>query len=427
MHLAIPGTYDPDREIVRIDSFNPSVKVFDSKQRPRLMKMIGSDGNQYTFILKGHEDLRLDERVMQLFGLINSLLALDNNTARRSLAIERYPVTPLSSKSGLIGFYPNCDSITDVIVEYRMAHNQRKDDEIVMLANISNNWQTLSNLERIESYEHVMEHSSGDDLQQAMWYNSPNAETWLERRTNYTRSMAVMSVVGYILGLGDRHLTNIMMHASNGKVVHIDLGDCFEIAIEREAYPETVPFRLTRMVVLPMEVGSSIEGIFKFTANHTMRVLRSNRDSLMAVLEAFVFDPLVSWQYTQEEETVTPTPSAAGGKRTLSIVESQVFSWKAISRPNGIGNEDWVHPGSRPDNAYSRSFRIRNGSINEKGWQSENPKAKSIFKRIHSKLVGTDFDPNVPLLAVDQVEKLIEQATLPDNLAVMYPGWMPIW
>ncbi|KAJ2183974.1 hypothetical protein IW144_006803, partial [Coemansia sp. RSA 522] len=51
----------------------------------------GSDGNEYTFLLKGLDDLRLDERVMQLFGLINSLLSKDSETARRSLAIERFP------------------------------------------------------------------------------------------------------------------------------------------------------------------------------------------------------------------------------------------------------------------------------------------------------------------------------------------------
>ncbi|KAJ2704475.1 phosphatidylinositol kinase- protein kinase tor1 [Coemansia sp. IMI 203386] len=427
MHLAIPGTYDPDREIVRIDSFEPVVTIFDSKQHPREMHIHGSDGNKYTFILKGHEDLRQDERVMQLFGLVNSLLAVDEETSRRSLAIERYPVTPLSSNSGLIGFYPNCENITDVIRSYRRAHQRYVQEENEMLFNISSDWQTLSSIERIESYEYVMEHTRGDDLQQAMWYNSPNAETWLERRTNYTRSMAVMSVVGYILGLGDRHLTNILLHSSNGKVVHIDLGDCFEIAIQREGFPETVPFRLTRMVMLPMEVSSSIEGTFRFTANHTMCVLRANRDSLMAVLEAFVFDPLVSWSFTQETETITPTHSTAGGRDTSSVVESQVFSWKAMSRPNNFGKNEWVLPGSRPENTYSRSFRVRGESINEKGWQNGNPKAKSIFKRIHSKLVGTDFDPNVPLSAVDQVEKLIQQATSPDNLAVMYAGWMPIW
>lgn len=40
------------------------------------------------FLLKGHEDLRQDERVMQLFGLVNTLLLHDPDTFRRNLAIQ---------------------------------------------------------------------------------------------------------------------------------------------------------------------------------------------------------------------------------------------------------------------------------------------------------------------------------------------------
>ena len=32
------------------------------------------------------------------------------------------------------------------------------------------------------------------------------------------------------------------------------------------------------------------------TCNSVMRVLRQNKDSLMAVLEAFVYDPLLNWR-----------------------------------------------------------------------------------------------------------------------------------
>lgn len=49
---------------------------------------IGSNGNDYMFLLKGHEDLRQDERVMQLFGLVNTLLLNDPDTFRRNLTIQ---------------------------------------------------------------------------------------------------------------------------------------------------------------------------------------------------------------------------------------------------------------------------------------------------------------------------------------------------
>ncbi len=44
-----------------------------------------------------------------------------------------------------------------------------------------------------------------------------------------------------------------------------------------------------------MEV-SGIEGNFRNTCENTMRVLRENKDSLLAILEAFVYDPLLSFR-----------------------------------------------------------------------------------------------------------------------------------
>ena len=51
-----------------------------------------------------------------------------------------------------------------------------------------------------------------------------------------------MSIVGYILGLGDRHPSNLMLDRRTGKVLHIDFGDCFEVAMKRDKFPEKVPF-----------------------------------------------------------------------------------------------------------------------------------------------------------------------------------------
>ena len=45
----------------------------------------GSNGKEYQFLLKGHEALRQDERVMPLFSLVNSLLLADTETFRRNL------------------------------------------------------------------------------------------------------------------------------------------------------------------------------------------------------------------------------------------------------------------------------------------------------------------------------------------------------
>ncbi|KAI9470354.1 armadillo-type protein [Coemansia mojavensis] len=424
MELAVPGTYDPDREIINIQSFDPIFVVYSSKQHPRRMEIRGSDGNSYTFLLKGREDLRQDERVMQLFGLINSLLMKDDETARRSLAIERFPVVPLSSNSGLIGFYPDCENINNIIRYYRESHGQPVNLEQRMALQFSPNWDTLTVMQKVESFEYALSNTPGNDLQRAMWYTAPNAEVWLERRTNYTRSLAVMSIAGYILGLGDRHPSNILIHEHTGKVVHIDLGDCFEMAAYRDKFPEKVPFRLTRMLIMPMEVGS-IEGIFKHSANHTMRVLRANRDSLMAVLEAFVFDPLVSWSYLRDSEMgIKTTPKPQKSKHPKQKAQQE-----HASRWNTSNGEDFASvSGSKPDGEWSSKVGdTYHDLVDGKDWQTGNPKARAIVKRIYDKLIGTDFNPNEQLAVSEQIEKLIQQATSSENLAVLYVGWVPMW
>ena len=128
-----------------------------------------------------------------------------------------------------------------------------------------------------------------------IWIKSKNCETWLTHRTNYSRSLAVMSIVGYILGLGDRHPSNLMMSKKTGKIIHIDFGDCFEVAMKREKFPEKVPFRLTRMLVKALEV-SGIEGTFRIISEKVMELLRNNKDSLLAILGSFLYDPLISFR-----------------------------------------------------------------------------------------------------------------------------------
>ena len=95
------------------------MQVIRSKQRPRKVRMIGEDGNDYFFLLKGHEDLRQDERVMQVFGLTNALLATDRHTDTSYLSIERYAVIPLSPNHGISGWVPHCDTLHDLIRDFR--------------------------------------------------------------------------------------------------------------------------------------------------------------------------------------------------------------------------------------------------------------------------------------------------------------------
>jgi ataxia telangiectasia mutated family protein len=50
-------------------------------------------------------------------------------------------------------------------------------------------------------------------------------------RLNYTRSVATTSIVGHVLGIGDRHTSNILLDNITGEIVHIDFGIAFDQVI----------------------------------------------------------------------------------------------------------------------------------------------------------------------------------------------------
>ncbi|KAL7665224.1 Serine/threonine-protein kinase TOR [[Candida] zeylanoides] len=398
LDLALPGTYQAGKPIIRIAKFDPTFSIIMSKQRPRKLSCRGSDGKEYTYVLKGHEDIRQDNLVMQLFGLVNTLLLNDPECFKRHLDIQQFAAIPLSPKVGLLSWVPNSDTFHVLIKEYRDSRKILLNIEHRIMLQMAPDYDSLTLLQKVEVFTGALDNTRGQDLYKVLWLKSKSSEAWLDRRTTYTRSLAVMSMVGYILGLGDRHPSNLMLDRITGKVVHIDFGDCFEAAILREKYPEKVPFRLTRMLNYAMEV-SGIEGSFRITCEHVMRVLRANKESLMAILEAFAYDPLINWGF----EFPTKAVAEATGIKVPQI---------------NIG--DLLKKGQIDEQEAARLTKQNELEI-------RNARAALVLKRITDKLVGNDIKRMKNLDVPTQVDKLIQQATSVENLCQHYIGWCSFW
>jgi phosphatidylinositol kinase/protein kinase (PI-3 family) len=104
-----------------------------------------------------------------------------------------------------------------------------------------------SNLKR-ETFDEVCKHFSPALRFFFLEKFSFSTEAWHNARMRYIRSCAVSSMVGHLLGIGDRHLQNILICEKTGNLVHIDFGIVFEQG-KCLSVPETVPFRLTRNIV----------------------------------------------------------------------------------------------------------------------------------------------------------------------------------
>ena len=449
------NTFENEDQPVYIKRIDKYLYVFDTKQKPRKISLIGSDDKEYKFLLKSNEDLRQDERIIQVFSFVNSMLSLDKEASSKKLLITIYPVIPLSNMTGLIGFLPNCETISHLITEQRKEENTVINIEILNLMNLYPKYNSGTLLSKVEAFKEANESTSGYELSKIIWTKSLNCESWLNRRTNYAQSLAVMSVVGYILGLGDRHPNNLMMNRQNGKIIHIDYGDCFEVAMFRKRFPEKIPFRLTRMFIKALGV-SNVEGAFRIICEKIMKLLRSNKDSLYTILNSLVYDPLVTFKimfpflknnrkgsdayesnknnnYNNDIKNVN---NVGINEMNLFIHSSSVMnkiSVEAISKLMAFSTRFNIYNGEENDNEKDEKINEEKNYLNFYKEDDEienedlNEVAQTVLNRIIDKLTGTDFNNSKPLEVEEQINRLIYQATNPENLCQLYLGWAPFW
>ena len=387
--LAVPGTYKPGKPINRIQYFVGQFTVYMSKQQPKDVIIRGEDGNFYQYLVKGHEDLRLDERIMQFFRLINSFLKKE--TAFEGNIINTMSVIPLSVQHGLVSWVRGTDTLRALVEKYRQLYDRNSMEEYQLLEEFSYpNFDYMLPIQKQQVVQKVCHYVPDTDIAEFFRLKARSAETWLKQTRTFSISTAMTSIVGYIIGLGDRHPSNLLIDKITGKVIHIDFGDSFERAAKRKFLPEVVPFRLTRMMVRALGV-SGVNGIFTTTFVNMSSVLRENKRVLVMVLSIFVHEPLVD-----PEELEAGKPSGPGSKKNImptTMMGSMMDKGRVMLADTS--------------NQVQSSIEMRN--------------------RVNQKLSGTDFDNTVPLSVEDQAHLLIQMAINPYNLAKMYSGWCSFW
>lgn len=301
-HLAIPGTYNVEGSSPQIHYIEPALHILSTQQHPRIVYMCDTEGVRWKFLLKGNEDLRLDQRIMQFFNLINSLIMTNRNTLDLDVSILKYAIVPFAPNAGLITWVTGADTFQQLVIDYRHHRDIRQSMELEIAQQyVGNIFNSLSALQRYEVFNIIASQSRANELREMLWLRSPDPSSWLQRNWNFTISTALMSMAGYTIGLGDRHPSNIMVQRHTGRVIHIDFGDSFEVANNRVVFAERVPFRMTRMIVNALD-GGSVDGLFRRSCEELLWVLRENQSSVIAQLEVFVHEPIFNGREIRSSE-----------------------------------------------------------------------------------------------------------------------------
>jgi len=178
-------------------------------------------------MFKYGDDLRQDQLILQMINFMDSLL----KKVHLNYEFTTYKVLATSKSDGFVEFVPNSRTIFDILKKYNNV---------------------------ILSY--YKEISKNDEAVKSKYINS------------YINSCAGYSVVTYILGIGDRHLENLMID-NRGRLFHIDFG----FILGRDPKPAPPPIKLCQEMVDAMGGKNSPNfEIFKQKCVNAYWVLRDN-------------------------------------------------------------------------------------------------------------------------------------------------------
>ncbi|XP_053449896.1 serine-protein kinase ATM isoform X2 [Nycticebus coucang] len=381
---------DPTGEyenLVTIHSFKAEFRLAGGLNLPKIIDCVGSDGRERRQLVKGRDDLRQDAVMQQVFQMCNTLLQRNTETRKRKLTICTYKVVPLSQRSGVLEWCTGTVPIGEFLVNNEDGAHKRyrpQDFSAYQCQKKMMEVQKKSFEEKYETFMHICQ-----NFQPVFRYfcmeKFLDPAVWFERRLAYTRSVATSSIVGYILGLGDRHVQNILINEQSAELVHIDLGVAFEQG-KILPTPETVPFRLSRDIVDGMGI-TGVEGVFRRCCEKTMEVMRSSQETLLTIVEVLLYDPLFDW-------TMNPL--------------------KALYLQQRPEDETELHSTLNADDQECK----RNLSDID---QSLNKVAERVLMRLQEKLKGVE--EGTVLSVSGQVNLLIQQAMDPKNLSRLFPGW----
>lgn len=206
----------------------------DAQQPAAAVERPLGDG-RYIAIYKTGDDIRQDQLVLQMFSLMDRLLKDEN----LDLKLTPYRVLPTSATDGLIQFVPS-ESLAHVLREHKSIRN------------------------------FLSLHNPDPEAPNGMKPAALDA---------FVKSCAGYCVMTYLLGVGDRHLDNLML-CPDGRLFHIDFG----FIMGRDPKPFPPPMKLCKeMVELMGGDGGAAYRTFCTLACEAYNILRRSAGLLLSL------------------------------------------------------------------------------------------------------------------------------------------------
>ncbi|KAG6609753.1 Phosphatidylinositol kinase (PIK-L3) [Phytophthora cinnamomi] len=331
-NMEVPGQYVSDSEPIkdlhaRIQHFENSVDVLlRNGFTQRRVSMGGSDGRTYYFLVQYAMThiTRTDERMMQMYLLLNRLLLRHKETKKRNTVFHVPKVIPLTPRVRLLE--DNRDFVTLGEIYELDCQVESKDPDFpvelyrerVCEAYAAAGTENDSNKREEERVTQAKarafneicdEHVPETLLAKYVHGISAHSDAYFQFRSEFTKHLALSSFLSYALFVGDRAPHRVLFSRRTGRVVSTELRPGYASSGILEA-ATTMPFRLTRNLHSFM-TRPGVQGPFSVGMTAAAEALTSEEDILSNQLCLFFRDDLLSW-HASKTRLLSLDPQSAG-------------------------------------------------------------------------------------------------------------------
>jgi transformation/transcription domain-associated protein len=335
--VEVPGQYlqhrDKNSDFVRIERFLPDVELVRGVGIcHRRLKIRGHDGSVHPFAIQfpAARSSRREERILQLFRILNGILAKRKESRRRNLQFHLPLMVPITPSVRMVQDDASYINMQGIYEDYCRKNGINKDEPVLFSIEklralqpvscspyASANCQSLTqpqqkNLDhansiRLETFAAVQEkYVPPTVIQDYFRATFPTfADFWLFRRT-FSYQLAALTFMTYVMHMNTRFPQKISVSRSSGRIWGSELIPSMAVGKPILHNSEPVPFRLTPNLQTLMG-PLNLEGIFAPSVMTVARCLIEPEGELEMQLSIFMRDEMNHW-FTSQHKASQLTP-----------------------------------------------------------------------------------------------------------------------
>ncbi|CAN7108366.1 unnamed protein product [Brassica rapa subsp. narinosa] len=395
--VEIPGQYFADQEVapdhtVKLDRVAADIQIVRRHGSScRRLTLVGSDGSQKHFIVQTSltPNARSDERMLQLFRVMNQMFDKHKESRKRHLGIHTPIIIPVWSQVRMVEDDLMYNTFLEVY-EYHCERNGRESDLPITYFKEKLNQAISGQISpeaigdlRLQAYGEITKNIVSDSIFSHYMYkiSMSGSHHWAFKK-QFAVQLAVSNFMSFLLQIGGRSPNKILFAKDSGKILQTDFHPTYDPNGMLELN-EPVPFRLTRNIQAFLS-HFGVEGPLMSNMCAASQAVFSSKqkEHIRYQLAMFFRDELLSWF----------------GRRPLGMPIPPVTGVATLSSAELKHKVD-----SNVDDVIRR--------------------LRGIAPQYYSEEDENSIEP--PQSVQRGVNELVEAALSPRNLCMMDPTWHP--